>query len=151
VRSTLLGTSRPSPYIVFGLSGTGKTVALVESTLQLKRSMTGSYICVCASANAACDILAQKLIQHCTTHELLRLYSSSRDWASIPGELHDYRNYHDGECYFSNKKKLAKNQLISKHTDQSATQLHRQGEEPTVKGAYIMKMITTPTHLRAAQ
>jgi hypothetical protein len=33
----------------------------------------------------------------------------------------------------------------------STTQLHRKGEEPAVKGAYIMKMITTPTHLRAAQ
>jgi hypothetical protein len=40
---------------------------------------------------------------------------------------------------------------ISTYTDQSTTQLHRQGEEPTVKGAYMVRMITTPTHIITAQ
>jgi hypothetical protein len=31
-------------------------------------------------------------------------------------------------------------------TDRSTAQLHRQGEEPTVKGAYIVKMITLRQH-----
>jgi hypothetical protein len=48
--------------------------------LQVKNKMRGSYMLVCAPANAACDLLAQKLIPHCTTDELLRLHSSSRDW-----------------------------------------------------------------------
>lgn len=48
--------------------------------LQVKNKLRGSYILVCAPANAACDLLAQKLIPHCTTDELLRLHSSSRDW-----------------------------------------------------------------------
>jgi hypothetical protein len=47
---------------------------------QVKNKVRGSYILVCAPANAACDLLAQKLIPHCTTDELLRLHSSSRDW-----------------------------------------------------------------------
>jgi helicase MOV-10 len=112
VRNILLGTSRPSPYIVFGPPGTGKTVTLVESIIQAKTRRTGSYILVCAPANAACDTLAQKLIQHCTTQELLRLYSSSRDWASVPEELRQYSNYRDGESYFPNEKRLAKYQII---------------------------------------
>jgi hypothetical protein len=32
--------------------------------------------------------------------------------ASIPEELRDYSNYHDGECYFPNEKRLAKYQRI---------------------------------------
>jgi hypothetical protein len=48
--------------------------------LQVKKEVRGSYILVCAPANAACDLLAQKLIPHCTTEELLRLHSPSRDW-----------------------------------------------------------------------
>lgn len=47
---------------------------------QVKNKLRGSYILVCAPANAACDLLAQKLIPHCTTDELLRLHSSTRDW-----------------------------------------------------------------------
>jgi hypothetical protein len=41
--------------------------------------------------------------------------------------------------------------IISTYTDRSQTQLHWQGEEPTVKGAHIMTMITTPTRLRTTQ
>jgi hypothetical protein len=50
------------------------------SLLQVKKKLKESYILVCAPANSACDWLAQKLIPHCTTKELLRLHSSSRDW-----------------------------------------------------------------------
>jgi helicase MOV-10 len=78
----------------------------------VKTRVTGSYILVCTSANAACDTLAQKLIPHCATHELLRLYSSNRDWTSVPNELHGYSNYRDEECYFPNEKKMAGYKII---------------------------------------
>jgi hypothetical protein len=41
--------------------------------------------------------------------------------------------------------------IISTYTDPLTTQLHRQGEEPIAKGAYMVRMITSPTHLRTAQ
>lgn len=51
------------PYIVFGPPGTGKTITIVEAILQLVKKNPKIVILVCAPANAACDMLASKLIQ----------------------------------------------------------------------------------------
>lgn len=112
VTNILLGTSRPSPYIIFGPPGTGKTVTVVEAILQVKKKLKESYILVCAPANSACDWLAQKLIPHCTTKELLRLHSSSRDWSTVPQELHPYSNRSEGTFYFPNETQLAGYRIV---------------------------------------
>lgn len=112
VTNIVLGTSRPSPYIIFGPPGTGKTMTVVEAILQVKNKMRGSYMLVCAPANAACDLLAQKLIPHCTTDELLRLHSSSRDWSSVPEDLHPYSNRSEDTYYFPEEKQLHSYRII---------------------------------------
>ncbi|KAJ8952961.1 hypothetical protein NQ318_006578 [Aromia moschata] len=58
-------TAMGYPYIVFGPPGTGKTVTIVEAILQIK-SKTKKNILVCAPANAACDMLTEKLMMHCS-------------------------------------------------------------------------------------
>ena len=43
VKHIALGTSRPSPYIVFGPPGTGKTFTIVEAIKQVTRSLLNDY------------------------------------------------------------------------------------------------------------
>ncbi|XP_021920403.1 putative helicase mov-10-B.2 isoform X4 [Zootermopsis nevadensis] len=112
VENILLGTSRPAPYIIFGPPGTGKTVTVVEAILQVKKKIRESYILVCAPSNAACDLLAQKLIAHCTTEELLRLHSSSRDWTAVPEDLHPYSNRSEGTYSFPDEKQIQSYRII---------------------------------------
>ncbi|KAJ9574743.1 hypothetical protein L9F63_008113, partial [Diploptera punctata] len=112
VKNIVLGTSRPAPYIIHGPPGTGKTVTIVEAILQVKKVFRNSFILVCASSNAACDLLAQKLVPHCTTDELLRLHSTSRDWETVPADLHQYSNRDEQLYWFPTEQKLLKYRII---------------------------------------
>nr|CAI5863002.1 unnamed protein product [Callosobruchus analis] len=92
VYKILNNTAKPVPYIVFGPPGTGKTVTLVEAILQIKKK-TEKRILVCAPANAACDVVAQKLMRYCKKDEMIRLMSQTVDRAIIPPMLLGYSNY----------------------------------------------------------
>ncbi|KAF5270326.1 hypothetical protein FQR65_LT05514 [Abscondita terminalis] len=83
------------PYIVFGPPGTGKTITIVEAILQIVRNCKDrKVILVCAPANAACDMLTSKLIEHgLSKNELIRVHSDTRDWKSIPADVQEYSNY----------------------------------------------------------
>lgn len=99
VESILFRSSNYAPYIVFGPPGTGKTITIVEAILQLVKKIPGVVILVCAPANAACDMLASKLIQsnRLTEKELIRVHSDTREWDTVPEEVRGYSNYVDGE------------------------------------------------------
>lgn len=98
VENILNCKSGNAPYIVFGPPGTGKTVTIVEAILQIKKRLQSARILVCAPANAACDMLTLKLIQHnCTTKELIRVHSESRDWESVPEDVKPFSNYAGGK------------------------------------------------------
>ncbi|VEN40612.1 unnamed protein product [Callosobruchus maculatus] len=92
VSKILNNTAKPVPYIVFGPPGTGKTVTLVEAILQIMKK-TEKKILVCAPANAACDVVAEKLMRYCRKEEMIRLMSHTVDMNNIPPMLLDYSNY----------------------------------------------------------
>lgn len=77
VLNILQNSSGALPYLVFGPPGTGKTITIVEAVLQLKDYKPHSKILVCAPANAACDMLTEKLSERCEKRELIRVFSET--------------------------------------------------------------------------
>ncbi|CAG9818274.1 unnamed protein product [Phaedon cochleariae] len=92
VHKILNGTSSTAPYIVFGPPGTGKTITIVEAILQIK-TKTKNKILVCAPANAACDMLTEKLMPHCKKDELIRIMSENVDRSTIHDNILEYSNH----------------------------------------------------------
>ncbi|XP_033918819.1 RNA helicase Mov10l1 [Melopsittacus undulatus] len=63
VKRILSGECRPTPYVLFGPPGTGKTVTVIEAILQIHSTLPDSRILVCAPSNAATDLICLRLHQ----------------------------------------------------------------------------------------
>ncbi|XP_030325089.1 RNA helicase Mov10l1 [Calypte anna] len=63
VKRILSGQCRPTPYVLFGPPGTGKTVTVIEAILQIHYTLPDSRILVCAPSNAATDLICLRLHQ----------------------------------------------------------------------------------------
>ncbi|XP_050442332.1 probable RNA helicase armi [Adelges cooleyi] len=63
VMNILKGEGRPMPYVIFGPPGTGKTITLTESIIQVYKELSRSKLLVCAPTNSAADLLLIKLVE----------------------------------------------------------------------------------------
>lgn len=80
VTMSLKAPFRPTPFVIFGPPGTGKTVTIVESILQVFLSRPNSRVLACTSANSSADLIAEKLLdsQLVTDRELIRVSAFHR-------------------------------------------------------------------------
>ncbi|XP_029472882.1 RNA helicase Mov10l1 isoform X1 [Rhinatrema bivittatum] len=87
VKRILGGECRPTPYILFGPPGTGKTVTLIEAVLQIHYSLSDSRIMICAPSNSATDLVCLRLheSQMLEPGAMVRVNASSR----IEETIHD--------------------------------------------------------------
>jgi superfamily I DNA and/or RNA helicase len=77
-----------APYIINGPAGTGKTMTVVESIVQVLRWNAESKILVCAPSDAACDVLAVRLLSVLPkASKLLRVNYNCRNPDSLPPSL----------------------------------------------------------------
>ncbi|KAM3610001.1 uncharacterized protein V6R79_023715 [Siganus canaliculatus] len=92
VKRILAGECRPSPYVLFGPPGTGKTITLVEAILQVYHFLPGSRVLVCTPSNSAADLICIRLHHSGFLHAagLARMNAVSRHEESVPEVLRQY-------------------------------------------------------------
>ncbi len=82
---------------------TGKTVTLVEAILQTIKSNgtdPSFRLLVCAPSNMATDLIVERLANHLTPSEMLRIFAYSRDRSTVPQDIMNYSHYSDSENGF---------------------------------------------------
>lgn len=84
------------PYIVFGPPGTGKTRTLVAAIEEIVTT-TSKFTLVCATSNAACDEIAERLASVLTSDDMFRLYSKTSNKSTIKESLLPMCNMLDGK------------------------------------------------------
>ncbi|MBN3305229.1 M10L1 helicase, partial [Amia calva] len=92
VRQILIGECRPTPYILFGPPGTGKTITLIEAILQIYHRLPSSRLLVCSPSNSAADLLCSRMHHSgfLQSGSLVRLNATCRLEESVPEEVRPY-------------------------------------------------------------
>ncbi|XP_051553163.1 RNA helicase Mov10l1 [Myxocyprinus asiaticus] len=92
VKHILSGDCRPTPYILFGPPGTGKTITLIEAILQVHHRIPCSRVLVCTPSNSAADLICLRLHESGYLHaaSLARVNATCRPEESMPEELRQY-------------------------------------------------------------
>jgi helicase MOV-10 len=99
VKSIVNSTAYPSPYIIFGPPGTGKTSTIVETICQLWKIVPNSRILVTAQSNSACDEITTRLIQILPKTDIYRIFAPcfQRKLDRVDFELQEISNLKTGQ------------------------------------------------------
>ncbi|XP_077373490.1 RNA helicase Mov10l1 isoform X3 [Festucalex cinctus] len=92
VKRILAGECRPTPYVLFGPPGTGKTITLIEVILQVYHFLPSSRVLVCTPSNSAADLICARLHDSGFMHDtsMARVNASYRQEKHIPDVLKLY-------------------------------------------------------------
>ncbi|XP_063767729.1 RNA helicase Mov10l1 [Eleginops maclovinus] len=92
VKCILEGECRPTPYVLFGPPGTGKTITLIEAILQVYHLLPSSRVLVCTPSNSAADLICIRLHHSGVLNaaSLARVNACTRQEESIPEALRVY-------------------------------------------------------------
>ncbi|XP_061629680.1 RNA helicase Mov10l1 isoform X2 [Phyllopteryx taeniolatus] len=92
VKRILAGECRPTPYVLFGPPGTGKTITLIEAILQVYHFLPSSRVLVCTPSNSAADLICVRLHDSGLMHtaSMARVNASYRQEKCIPEVLRPY-------------------------------------------------------------
>lgn len=90
----IIGCRGGPPYIIHGPPGTGKTVTIVETIIQLYKGKRDARLLICAPSNNAADnileMLLEKLGEIDDIYDILRLNAATRFTDDIKPEYHGY-------------------------------------------------------------
>lgn len=76
IRRIMERSAFPSPYLLHGPPGSGKTTTIIEAIVQLVTLKPYTRILMVASSNIACNDISDRLMKHVSCNKILRIYSS---------------------------------------------------------------------------
>lgn len=105
VKLIVQAKNQPFPFILFGPPGTGKTRTIAAAIAEIIVS-TEKFVLVCASSNAACDEIGERLLDILDADRIFRMYAKTYDRNTLSEKMKRICNLKNGTFQFPQLKYL---------------------------------------------